>query len=79
MNSTTSKDLNWYLKWLATAILVIGTGINSLGFYPAGPIILVAGGVIWLIVAVRWRETSLIVTNGVMSAVGMAGIFIHYL
>lgn len=63
-----------YLKWAATALLIIGTGVNSLGFYPAGPLILAAGGVLWLIVSLMWREPALIVTNGVMLATGLAGL-----
>lgn len=67
------------LKWLATSILIIGTGINSLGFYPLGPIVLALGGLIWLWVAIIWREPSLIVTNTVMSLVGVGGLLIQYL
>lgn len=67
------------LKWTATAILIIGTGINSLGFYPLGPIVLAIGGLVWLWVAILWREPSLIVTNTVMSLVGIGGLVIQYL
>jgi len=70
--------LNNMLKWTATLLLIIGTGINSLGYYPLGPLVLLAGGVVWLVVSVRWREASLIVTNGVMAVVGAAGLLIHY-
>jgi hypothetical protein len=73
------KDLNWYLKWIATVILIVGTAINSLGYYPEGPLTLALGGIIWLIVSVRWREPSLIVTNGVMLATGLAGLTYRYL
>lgn len=66
------------LKWTATVLLVIGSGINSLGYYPAGPLILLAGGTIWLVVSIRWRETALIVTNSVMSVVSVIGLAIHY-
>jgi hypothetical protein len=72
------KDLNWYLKWIATAILIIGTAVNSLGYYPAGPIILAVGGILWLIVSIRWREPSLIVVNSVMTATGIAGLVAKY-
>ena len=72
------KDLNWYLKWTATAILIVGTAVNSLGYYPAGPLILVVGGLLWLIVSIRWREPSLIVVNTVMSATGIAGLVLKY-
>jgi hypothetical protein len=69
-------NLNWTTpaKWIATAILIIGTGVNSLGFYPLGPIILATGGFIWLAVSLAWREPSLIITNAVMSITGVIGI-----
>jgi len=66
------------LKWLATAILILGTAVNSLGYYPLGPIILVTGGVVWLVVAVMWKEPALIITNAVMSAVGAGGLALAY-
>ena len=73
------KDLNWYLKWIATMILIAGTAINSLGYYPEGPITLAVGGLIWLVVSIRWREASLIVTNGVMLLTGLADLAYKYL
>ena len=73
------KDLNWYLKWLATAVLIAGTAVNSMGFYPQGPLILIVGGIIWLIVSIRWREPSLIVVNGVMTATASIGLTAHWL
>ena len=61
-------------KWLATAILIVGTAVNGLGYYPEGPLLLVLGGVIWLAVAVKVRDWPLIVTNLVMSTVGLAAV-----
>jgi len=61
-------------------VLIIGTFINA-GFpnlYPIGPAILALGGAIWLAVSVMWREWALIVTNAVLTLVGIAGIFLHY-
>ena len=72
------KDLNWYLKWIGTVVLILGTAINSLGYYPEGPITLALGGVIWLIVSIRWHEASLIVTNAVMLSTGLAGLAYRY-
>ena len=66
------------LKWSATIILIIGTGFTSLGFYPLGPMISSLGGIFWLIVSIRWRETSMIVTNLVMTLTAILGLFIHY-
>jgi hypothetical protein len=70
--------LNNILKWTATAILIFGTAVNSLGYYPAGPLILCIGGVVWLIVSIRWREFSLIMTNAVMTFTAAAGMIYHY-
>ena len=72
------RDLNWYLKWTASAILIIGTAVNSLGYYPEGPLILAVGGIMWLIVSIRWREASLIVVNSVMTGTGIAGLILKY-
>ena len=69
-----NKELNFYLKWTATAILILGTAVNGLGYYPLGPLLLVLGGFIWLVVAIRVKDTPLIVTNLVMSLVGLAAV-----
>ena len=68
------------LKWVATAILILGTFINANrpDLYPLGPGLLALGGVVWLIVSVMWKEAALIVTNGVLTLVGIIGIFLHY-
>jgi hypothetical protein len=63
-----------FLKWTATVVLILGTGVNALGFYPAGPMILVIGSFIWLIVSCMWNEPALIVTNLVLCVVGAAGL-----
>jgi hypothetical protein len=67
-------DLDSLLKWLGTVTLIIGTGVNSLGLYPLGPLILLLGGAFWLAVSIRWREPALIVTNAVMFVTGAAGL-----
>ncbi len=68
------SEITWYLKWLATATLIIGTAINSLGFYPEGPIVLALGGVLWLTVSIIWKEPALIVTNITLVTVAAAGL-----
>jgi hypothetical protein len=66
-------------KWLGTLVLVIGAAVNGLGIYPAGPIIMVLGGIIWLAVAIRIRDSALATTNAVMTLVTAIAIVIHYL
>lgn len=65
--------LDQILKWVATATLIVGTVFNA-GFpdlYPVGPLILAAGGYIWLVVSIIWKDWALIATNIVMSTTGL--------
>lgn len=62
------------LSWIATVILIIGSGVNGLGIYPLGPLMLASGGFIWLAVSIMMRNWPLIITNAVMSTVGLATI-----
>ena len=62
------------LGWLATVILIIASGVNGLGYYPVGPLMLAAGGGLWLVVAILRRDWPLIITNAVMSTVGITTI-----
>lgn len=61
-------------KWLATATLILGSGVNGLGYYPAGPVILVLGGVVWLLIAVKIKDWALVTTNAVMSLVSVVTV-----
>lgn len=65
--------LDQILKWIATATLILGTVFNA-GFpelYPVGPLVLAAGGYIWLVVSIMWKDWALIATNTVMSTTGL--------
>ena len=62
------------LKWSATVVLIIGTAVNNLGYQPAGPLLLLAGGSIWLVVSIRWKEPALIATNAVMTLTGVGAL-----
>lgn len=58
------------IKWTATFVLIIGSFINSMGYYPLGPAILVFGGMLWLWVSIKMKDRPLIVTNAVMILAG---------
>ena len=67
--------LDQVLKWIATAILIFGTVVNALGYYPEGPLILAAGGYVWLVVSIIWKDWALITTNFVMSTTEIILVF----
>ena len=68
------------LKWTATFTLIVGTFVNAglRHLYPIGPILLVLGGINWLIVSVIWKEPALITTNAVLTITGIGGILLYY-
>lgn len=61
------------LKWLATAVCIIGAFVNAMGIFPLGPIVLLTGSIIWLSVSIIWKEPSLIVTNTAMIVAAVLG------
>ena len=66
--------LDVVLKWIATVILIVGSFVNAVGIYPLGPILLLAGGFVWLVVSFLWKEPAMIITNLVAFAAGSAGL-----
>lgn len=70
--------LNLWLEWIGTVILILGTAVNSLGYYPQGPLLLSVGGLFWLVVAVRWRKASLVVVNSIMLLTALLGMLWRY-
>jgi hypothetical protein len=73
------KDMTFYLKWLATAVTIAGAICTSVNIYPLGPALLNAGAFLWLIVAVKWREWSLIVINATLLAIYTIGLVVKLL
>ena len=63
------------IKWSATLTLIAGSLVNGSG-HTLGPYMLMAGAVLWLLVALWWRETALVVTNTAMILATAIGLWI---
>ncbi len=66
------------VKWAATITLIVSVGLNGLGLYPHGPIVQVLGGTLWLIASLKMKDKPLIVTNGLMTLVGILALGYSY-
>lgn len=73
------KDYVWYLKWVATLVTIVGAICTSVNIYPLGPALLNVGAFLWLIVAIAWREWSLIVINATLLAIYTTGLIVKLL
>ena len=65
------------MKWTATACLIVGFGAVSAGFYDF-ILLQLFGGALWLTASLVMRDVPLIVTNGVMTAAGIAGLIYQH-
>ncbi len=74
----TKDQITIWLEWVGTVILILGTAVNSMGYYPVGPIILCIGGAFWLAVSIRWNKPSLVVVNIVMMLTSIGGMLWKY-
>lgn len=74
-----NKDMTFYLKWLATVVTIAGAICTSINIYPLGPALLNFGALLWLIVAIKWREWSLITINATLLAIYTVGLVVKLL
>jgi hypothetical protein len=67
-SATPKGTLDWYLKWIASVIILISMsmsmrGVDGLQIYDLS--LSVVGVSLWLIVSFIWNDRALIVVNGV--------------
>jgi hypothetical protein len=74
-----TKEIVFYLKWLATFVTILGAVATSVNMYPLGPALLNLGAFIWLIVSIMWKEWSLIVINATLLLIYTIGLVIKLL
>ena len=69
-----SMGLDWYIKWFASIVLIIGAAVTALDMYPYNMYFQFVGITGWLIVGILWKDWALIVVNTVGSLILFAGI-----
>ena len=70
--------LDWYIKWFASIVLIIGAAVTALDMYPYNMYFQFVGITGWLIVGIMWKDWALIVVNSIGALILFVGI-IHYL
>jgi hypothetical protein len=72
------KNIDTWLKWLATACLIIGAVLTTVDIRPLNIWLFNIGNLAWLIVGIMWREWSLVVLNIVLIAIYAYGILFTF-
>jgi hypothetical protein len=65
------------LKWSGTSFTVLGALLTSLGVDPLNVYAFNLGAVLWLIAAVKMKETSLIVVNAALLTIYAFGAILR--
>ena len=65
-SATPKQTLDWYVKWVASVILLTAMMFRAEGVYPLADLVLsFTGCLLWLWVALIWRDRALIILNAV--------------
>ena len=75
---TPDHGVSWYIKWIATAILLIGASFNSLEVTPINSYFMLLGTMLWFIVGMLWYDRAIITLNAMIFAIYLAGLIFYY-
>jgi len=75
---TPTYTLDWYIKWIASIILVGGVILTSNNIYPLNLIVHAIGMFGWFIVAIIWNDRALLVINAVSLVLLINGLVSYY-
>lgn len=65
-SATPKYTIDWYLKWIASAFILVAMSVRGVeGMQMYDLILSVIGIFLWLIVSVLWKDRALILLNGV--------------
>ena len=72
------KDLTWYIKWFSSIVMIFGIILTSNNIFPLNLYISCIGLLGWIVVAMMWRDRSLMILNAVGFTIYVNGI-VQYL
>ena len=75
---TPTHTLDWYIKWIASFLLIIGVILTSNNVFPANLIFHAIGMLGWFVVGILWNDRALIVINAVTLALMSNGLITYY-
>ena len=78
VKQTPTHTLDWYVKWIASIILVGGVILTSNNIYPLNLMVHAIGMFGWFIVAIIWNDRALLVINAVSLVLLLNGLVSYY-
>jgi hypothetical protein len=71
-----NKPLEFYLKWIASAIALFHVYLTAYDVYPYYKISGLTNAGMWIWLSIIWREPSLIILNTIMALIYVRGLFL---
>ena len=71
---TPTHTVDWYLKWVSSIILIVGMMFTANNIYPANLVFHIIGLIGWVVVAILWKDRSLILLNTTSLVIYINGI-----
>jgi|TARA_R100000656_G_scaffold63642_1_gene48868 energy-coupling factor transporter transmembrane protein EcfT len=75
---TPTHTIDWYIKWVASIIIIISVILTSNNIYPLNLFFYSAGLSGWFIVALLWNDRALLVVNAVSLSLLLNGLISYY-
>ncbi len=75
---TPTHTIDWYIKWVASVIIIISVILTSNNIYPLNLFFYSAGLSGWFIVALLWNDRALLVVNAVSLSLLLNGLISYY-
>jgi len=72
---------DWYVKWLASIVIIVAISLRSSGvsaFHIWDLMLSLLGCLLWLWVAVVWKDRALMLLNGSAAVVLFGGVLQYY-
>lgn len=70
-----NKPLDWWIKWVSSAILIVAMGFRATVLFPTVDLVLSLIGIMgWFIVGIMWKDNALIILNGASMVILMTGV-----
>ena len=78
-SATPKQDLSWYVKWIASVILLCAFAFRSTQQFPFIDLCLSLVGVSgWLWVGLLWKDRALVLLNGIAVFILLSGLISHF-
>ena len=75
---TPTHTLDWYIKWVASVVILIGMALTSIQMTPLNLYFHLVGVLGWFVVGFMWHDRALMVVNSVASMIFFMGILNYY-